>query len=107
MSPSSPADPASDPGKPSKGAVFVRRLASTLILWGLVVLGLWFQQAWLFFVLIAGLALLSLWETLEMFKVRREPVYFGWTLLVSVAYLLTTFFFWRNGAVHQFQWDVG
>ena len=76
---------------PTKRQVFVARLSSTLVLWALVTAGVVLKIPWLFFVTIGGLSFLALIECLKMFGVPDDRRYEVWTILVSLAYLATTF----------------
>lgn len=70
--------------------VFVRRLSSTLALWGLLTVAIIFHTPWPYFLLIAVLGLGSLWEFLQMD--RGIPARFrGWSFGVVVAYYLIMF----------------
>ena len=62
-----PLDPAPPPGpkKKGKGAVFVARLSSTLALWALVTGALWFNNSYLFYILVSVLGILGYWEFLQ------------------------------------------
>ena len=90
--PSSASDSAPDPVKPSKQAVFRSRLLSTLILWALVTTGVMLNLDWLFFLIIGGLAVLGLLESLRMFRLHVANRYYVWTIGLSLAYLGTTFY---------------
>ena len=82
------------PNKPTKAQVFWARTSSTLVLWGIFIGALVTGSRSLFFVLIAGLGMLGLWEFLAMLQHRGKiaGVIRGWTLLCGAAYL-TLFFF--------------
>ncbi len=88
----------SEDGAPtaSRGQVFVARLTSTLVLWGLVTVAISLGWDWLFFVLIGGLGFLGLFECLKLFEVQKERRYFWWTLSIGMAYLAATFHYTQN-----------
>lgn len=69
MPPDSPPPPA-EPKKPSKGQVFARRLGSTVVLWGLTAATFILASPWMFFGIVASLALLGL---VEYFRLFHDP----------------------------------
>ncbi|MFT4546405.1 MAG: phosphatidate cytidylyltransferase [Verrucomicrobiales bacterium] len=79
--------------KKSKGAVFVARLSSTLVLWALISGALWFNNSYLFYLLVSSLGLLGYWEFLQMLGHRSKSfnVLRNWSLLVAGGYLLVRF----------------
>jgi phosphatidate cytidylyltransferase len=91
------------PVKKSKGAVFAARLTSTLALWALVTGALYFNNSYLFYVLVSVLGLLGYWEFLQMSGQRGKAftTLRNWSLLVAVGYLLACFYhferFGRSG----------
>ena len=91
------------PAKKSKGAVFAARLTSTLTLWALVTGALWFNNSYLFYVLVSVLGVLGYWEFLQMSGQRGKAfsALRNWSLLVAVGYLLACFYhferFGRSG----------
>jgi phosphatidate cytidylyltransferase len=77
-------------------STFVRRLASTLLLWALV-LGTvlsGYEQA--FFVTIAGLGLLGLWEYFEMLDRRGVPNFKLTALITAVVFMAGSFYAFRS-----------
>ena len=83
---------------PSKAVVFVRRTASTLLLWAIVGGALASGKAPVYLGLICALALLS---TLEYFRMLREAgvqCYPRLGLVVSTVYCAAIFYFFQNGA---------
>ena len=76
---------------PSKRQVFVARLSSTLVLWGIVTAGVVLKLPWLFFAVVGLLGFLALVEVLKMFGVDSNKRYYVWTLLIALAYLGTTY----------------
>lgn len=80
----------------SPRSTFARRLASTLLLWALV-LGTvlsGYEQA--FFVTIAGLGLLGLWEYFEMLDRRGVPNFKLTALITAVIFMAGSFFTFRS-----------
>ena len=100
-----PLDPAPPPGpkKKGKGAVFVARLSSTLALWALVTGALWFNNSYLFYILVSVLGILGYWEFLQMLGHRGKhfAALRNWSLLVAIGYHLACFYhferFGRSG----------
>lgn len=82
----------SDIAKPGKAQVFVRRLGSTLALWGIVAFAFW--KAWpvLFFVMLSALALAALVEYFGLFRHEPGRRRFRWHVyVVGFAYLAVLF----------------
>lgn len=89
---SSPSAASDSPGN-SRGAAFLARLGSTLVLWAVVTAGVILHWNWLFFLLIAALALRALVEFLDLFDMREGAArYRYWTLTVGAVYLLALFY---------------
>jgi phosphatidate cytidylyltransferase len=83
---------------PSKSVVFVRRTASTLLLWAIVGGALASGKASIYLGLLCVLALLS---TMEYFRMLREAgvqCYPRLGLVVSTVYCAAVFYFFQNGA---------
>jgi phosphatidate cytidylyltransferase len=59
-------DPPAAPVSPTKAQVFVKRLSSTLALWGLVTAAIVLGQAWLFFILLGFLGMAGVLEYAKM-----------------------------------------
>lgn len=94
MSESSTATP---PPALSKGQVFLRRLSSTLALWGLVAVTLWSGKSLLFFALVGGLGVLGLIEYTAMD--RSVPAVWRRMLLwCGIAYFGVTFTLAHRGS---------
>ncbi|MBP7950991.1 MAG: CDP-archaeol synthase [Verrucomicrobiales bacterium] len=74
----------------SKMRVFGRRLASTLVLWGLLAAAIVFKVAWPFFLLVAVLALGALWEYLKMDR-EGHPVHRWFIMTVAAGYYAAQF----------------
>ena len=84
--------PPTDKPKPGKAQVFVRRLGSTLALWGVV--GFAFWKAWpaLFFVMLSALALAALVEYFRLFQHEPGRRRFRWHVyVVGFAYTALLF----------------
>lgn len=81
--------------KPSKARVFWARTSSTLVLWGVFIGALVTGSQPMFFILIAGLSFLGLWEFLAMLQQEGKVANAirSWTLLCAAAYLTLFFFF--------------
>lgn len=82
----------SDAPKPGKAQVFVRRLGSTVALWGIV--GFAFWKAWpaLFFVMMAALMLAALVEYFRLFQEESGRRRFRWHVyLVGLIYTTIVF----------------
>lgn len=76
---------------PSKRQVFIARLSSTLVLWGIVTAGLVLKLPWLFFAVVGLLGFLALIEVLKMFGVDSNKRYYVWTLVIALGYLASTY----------------
>lgn len=84
---------AATPAPPTKAQVFVKRLSSTLALWGLVTAAIVLGQAWLFFILLGFLGMAGVLEYAKMDGTLPRPwrcgfivlsaVFTGWTFVVS------------------------
>jgi phosphatidate cytidylyltransferase len=82
---------------PSKAKVFVRRTASTLLLWGIVATTFASMKAWAYLGLIVLLSLLS---TIEYFRMLRAAGVFCFPrlgLIVSTVYCAAFFYFFQHG----------
>lgn len=79
-----PTPPAPPPA--SKGAVFVRRLASTLVLWGILAAAILTGNRWLFLGLIVVFGGASLVEWCRMFAGAITPGARRWLYLVAALY---------------------
>lgn len=85
---------ADTPPSPSKSTVFIRRLSSTLFLWGLVAAVFISRQSWAFLLLISLLAILATVEYFRMLRREGIPCFprfgiaaaIGYCLAVSVPY---------------------
>lgn len=77
---------------------FRRRLASTLVLWVLVLGTILSGYEELFFIVIAGIGLLGLWEYYEMLDQRGVPNFKLTGIICAVVFLLGCFFTFRAHA---------
>lgn len=77
--------PASSP-PPTKAQVFVKRLTSTLLLWGLVTAALVLGQAWLFFILLGFLGVAGILEYAKMDATLPRPWRIGF-IAYSAAFM--------------------
>jgi phosphatidate cytidylyltransferase len=78
------------PASPTKAQVFVKRLTSTLALWGLVAAAIILGQSWLFFVLMGFLGMSGVLEYVKMDPTLPKPWRVGFIAL-SVAWMAGTF----------------
>ena len=80
---------------PSKGKVFLRRLASTIVLWAIILLGLFSGNALisnsLFLVIIVFLAVTGLAEFYGLMAKRELVCFRGWGILGAILLILGTF----------------
>lgn len=76
--------------------VFIRRLISTLGLWGLIVAAILIGSDWGFFVIIALPALVALNEYFRMAKEQGTPVFTLTGSLCAIVYLLTSFLYLQS-----------
>ncbi len=84
--------PQPGPAAPSKARVFVKRLSSTLALWGLVTAAIVLGQSWLFFILLGFLGLSGVLEYAKMDTTLPKPWRQGFIGL-SVVWIALTFVF--------------
>ncbi|MCB1093901.1 MAG: hypothetical protein KDL87_20340, partial [Verrucomicrobiae bacterium] len=84
--------PAPEPkAAPSKGRVFARRLASTLVLWGVTAGTFIFASPWIFFVIVTGLTLLGLVEYFRLFHDAGQRRYRRLAYGVALIYMAAQF----------------
>ncbi len=83
-------NPPAAPTPPTKAQVFVKRLSSTLALWGLVTAAIVLGQSWLFFILLGFLGIAGVLEYAKMDATLPRPWRLGFIAL-SVAYIAGTF----------------
>ena len=93
MPESTPPAPAAEPAKKSKGAVFLARTCSTLSLWALIAGALWFNNSYLFYILIGALGVVGYWEYLRMLghQGKAFAALRTWSLAVAAGYLIACF----------------
>lgn len=83
-------EPAAAPAPPTKAQIFVKRLSSTLALWGLVTAAIVLGHSWLFFILLGFLGVAGVLEYAKMDATLPRPWRVGFIVL-SVAYIAGTF----------------
>src|SRR6187455_1452543 len=88
--PDSSAPSVAAPSSASKAQVFVKRLSSTLALWGLVAAAIVLGQSWLFFILLGFLGMAGVWEYAKMDATLPRPWRIG-LIALSAAYIGGTF----------------
>lgn len=76
--------------------VFRRRLASTLFLWAIALGTILSGYEQLFFIVIAGIGLLGLWEYYEMLDRRGVPNFKLTALITAVVFLAGSFYAFRS-----------
>jgi len=81
----------------SKSAVFVRRLSSTLVLWGLIAGAVWSGQPLLFFGIMAALSALGLVEWRRMFGRTLDGGWRVWLYAMAAVYAALVFWQSRSG----------
>jgi phosphatidate cytidylyltransferase len=88
---------------------FFLRLASTLVLWALV-LGTIFSGFEIgFFVIIAGLGLTGLWEYFNMLEHMRLPAFRAFGMTCAAVFFVGSFYFFRTygpGEAYEFELSV-
>jgi phosphatidate cytidylyltransferase len=82
------------PAPQSKSAVFVRRLGSTLALWGLIAASVWTGEPLLFFGLIVGLGALGLVEWRRMLGPTLDGCWRVWMYAMGAVY--TGLVWWQS-----------
>ncbi len=85
-------DVSAAPPSPTKAQVFVKRLSSTLALWGLVTAAIVVGQGWLFFILLGLLGMIGVIEYVKMDASLPRPWRIGFIGL-SAAWMAGTFTF--------------
>ncbi|BCX48469.1 phosphatidate cytidylyltransferase [Haloferula helveola] len=81
----------------SKRAVFLRRTASTLGLWGLVAAGFWSRMAWAYVTVIGLLALLATIEYFRMLKAGGVKCFPRFGTLFAIVYSIGLYWLLVNG----------
>ncbi|MBN8246366.1 MAG: hypothetical protein J0L84_02860, partial [Verrucomicrobia bacterium] len=89
--PAAPAPPA------SKGVVFLRRLASTVVLWTVVLTAVFSTNPvvanYVFLLLVAGLAAAGLWEFYDLVQRRGLVCFRWWGLVAGVVLMASTHYY--------------
>lgn len=80
----------------SNRTVFLRRLASTVLLWVLVLGTILSGYEQMFFITIAGIGLLGLWEYFEMLDRRGVPNFKLTALIAAVIFMAGSFLTFRS-----------
>jgi len=88
------------PAKASARATFLRRLASTLVLWALIALSVVAGSAWGVFAIIFGVALLALREYFALARAEGVRVFTLTGMICAALYLVASFFDLRSESVH-------
>lgn len=103
-----PADSLSvSPPPPSdKGAVFRRRLGSSLAMWTLLLVVVASGQEVCYYGLIAGFALLGLWEFYRMLDAARLPNFKGYGMTCGAGFLLASFLFHYTRPAQPFDYEI-
>ncbi len=91
-------DVSAAPPSPTKAQVFVKRLSSTLALWGLVAAAIVLGQSWLFFILLGLLGMLGVIEYVKMDATLPRPWRIGFIVL-SAIWMAGTFTFCQVNGV--------
>jgi phosphatidate cytidylyltransferase len=86
-----------NPG-PSKAAVFLRRTASTLLLWGLVAVAFASMQAWAYLLIIGILTVIATVEFFQMARAANLPAFARFAILLTLGYCGALYgHFYRGG----------
>lgn len=84
------ASPASATGG-GKGRTFIRRLGSTLFLWGVIAFGFWNASTWVFYLMVVGLVMAGLPEYFRLFEDRGRRRFRHLTYSVALLYSTALF----------------
>jgi len=86
----------------SKGAIFLRRLASTIVLWTVVLTAVFSTNPvvanYVFLLLVAGLAAAGLWEFYDLVQRRGLVCFRWWGLVAGVALMASTHYYVTRAA---------
>lgn len=85
------ADSPPPPTSSSKAIVFVRRSASTLLLWGLVTSVFLSRSSWAFLGLIGVLGLIATLEYFRMLRIAKVPCFPRFGVVAAIAYSATLY----------------
>jgi phosphatidate cytidylyltransferase len=95
----------SSPAPLSKGQVFVRRLASTIVLWTIVLTAIFSQNPvianYVFLLLMIGLAGAGLWEFYGLIEKRGLKCFKWWGLTAGIALMASTHYYVTHAQGHQ------
>lgn len=86
-----PESPAPAPAKSGKGRAFVRRLGSTVALWGFVGFAFWKASPWLFYIMVMLLVLGGLVEYFRLFHLPGYRQFRRFTYALGVVYITSLF----------------
>lgn len=87
---------------------FFSRLCSTLVLWTLILCGVFSGNEVTFFVLVAGLALLGLWEYFRMLDAGGIPNFQLTAIITAAVFLIGGFYYYRGvGPNVSYGFEVG
>lgn len=95
----------SPPASLSKGQVFLRRLASTVVLWTIVLTAIFSQNPvianYVFLLLMIGLAGAGLWEFYGLIEKRGLKCFKWWGLIAGIALMASTHYYVTHAKGHQ------
>ncbi|MBX3734815.1 MAG: phosphatidate cytidylyltransferase [Verrucomicrobiae bacterium] len=98
----SEATPAGFDAPPSRGRIFLRRLASTVVLWTIVLTAVFSTNPAIanpvFLLLIAGLAAAGLWEFYGLVERRGLTCFRAWGLTAGIALMVSTHYYVTRAA---------
>lgn len=81
----------------SRTAVFIKRTASTLVLWSLVTGIFLSRYSWAFLALIGVLVVLATMEYFRMLKAANVPCFRSFGVIISIIYCLGLYAYFLNG----------
>lgn len=104
MASSGSTPPPNPPASPSKAAVFVRRLASTVLLWTIVLWTIFSENHaitdWVFLAIMMGLAWQGLREFYHLVEARGLVCFPKWGIASGLALMLVTFLYFTGVIPH-------
>jgi phosphatidate cytidylyltransferase len=96
--------PERPPSSPSKLAIFVRRLASTILLWSVVLWTIFSSRHeitdWVFLAILLGLAWQGLREFYDLVEKRGLVCFRNWGITAGIALMLATFLYFSGRIPH-------
>ena len=98
--------PTAPSSSPSRRTVFRRRLGSSLAMWALLAGVVLSGQEVCYFGLIAGMALLGLWEFYRMLDHARLPNFKGYGMTCGAGFLLASFIFYFTRPSRPFDYEI-